>query len=98
MIEFLIRTVASHDWPAVHQTRLTQVLLPADSSWAAADGLGDFCMRLGDTEVSFSGEMVGWQVVFEGSIAEPDAQRTAEVVASQIQDEVGEPVEVVRLS
>lgn len=55
-------------------------------------------MRLYDTKASFSGEMGGWQVAFEGSITEADAQRTIEVVAAQVENEVGEPVEVVRLS
>ena len=47
--------------------------------------------------MSFSGEMVGWQVTFEGPISKEEARELIEVVTSQIQAEAGEPVEFVQI-
>ena len=98
MIEYIIRIASNHEWPAVHRTRLSEVMVPVGSRWEAIEGWGDFRMRLDETEVSFSGEVGGWQVAFEGPLDEEKAQRTIEIVTAQIQTEVGEPLELVRLS
>jgi hypothetical protein len=47
--------------------------------------------------VSFSGEMTGWQVAFEGPITDGEARRFVDLVASQVEAEVEEPVEVLQL-
>jgi hypothetical protein len=98
MIEYVIRIASSHEWPAVHQMRLSEVMIPTGSRWETVEGWGDFRMRLDGTEVSFSGEMGGWQVTIEGPLSEDEVQRTVEIVAAQVQTEVGEPLDVLRLS
>jgi hypothetical protein len=97
MTEYLIRTMAEHEWPAIHATRLAQVLVPRDTDWSPVQGWGDLRLRRGEVEVSFSGEMVGWQVAFDGPIADADARYFVDVVATQVEAEVDEPVEVLEL-
>jgi hypothetical protein len=98
VIEYLIRNVGDKGWPGVHRDRLSIVLTPVDGGWVPIDGWGDHRLRRGETEVSFSIEEVGWQVSFEGPIGESDAQHMIDAVAGQVQQEVGEPVEVVQIS
>lgn len=75
MIEFLIRTRESQDWPAVHRDGLSQVLTPGGWDCVGVSGWGDYRLGCGDTEISLSGELVGWQVSFEGPMLQDVATR-----------------------
>jgi hypothetical protein len=97
VIEYIIRTAGEHAWPAVHRDRLAAVLTPAGSDWSATDGWGDYRLRRGDTEISFAGDMVGWLVSFDGPISDAEAHRLIEVIASQIETEVGESIDFVQV-
>jgi len=52
----------------------------------------------GKTEVSFSGEPVGWQVSSDGPMPEDVANRMIVTVAAQIERETHEPVEWIQIS
>jgi hypothetical protein len=67
VIEFLIRTRNDHEWPAMPTDRMAQVLTPAGWDCVVVSGWADHRLRGGDTEISFSGEPVGWQVSIEDS-------------------------------
>lgn len=71
VIEYLIRTVEGHELPPTQGRDLADMLLPAGFNCEQIDGWGDFRMRCGTTEVSSSAEDPGWQVSFEGTMAEP---------------------------
>ena len=55
-------------------------------------------MRCGDTEISYTGEPVGWQVSIEGPMPEDAAVRLMATVAAQIEHELGEPIEWLQIS
>lgn len=61
-------------------------------------GWGDHRLRCGDTEISFSGEPVGWQVSIEGPMPAEVAAQLAAVVAAQIEQEIHETIEWIQIS
>jgi hypothetical protein len=75
---------------------MSAVLIPSGSDWVAVDGWGDFRIRRGDTEIGFSGEMNGWQVVIAGPLNDDEADRIVQTLTNQIEAEVGEQCEFVR--
>ncbi|MBC9956183.1 hypothetical protein [Yimella sp. cx-51] len=91
MTDYLIRTQASHEWPAVHRERLTDVLVPTGYDCQVVDGWGDLHLRCGEAEVSFSGEEPGWLVTVEGDL--PDADGFLARVTTQVTEAAGEPCE-----
>ncbi len=91
MGEYLIRTQATHEWPAVHRNRMPVVLTPSGYDCAAVSGWGDFRLQCGAAQVTFSGEEAGWHVVVEGELA--DTQRFMAQVTSQVTQESGEACE-----
>jgi hypothetical protein len=93
--EYLIRTSHAHGWPALHDARLAEVLLPDGLECHVIDGYGDFRIRCGDAEISFSAEDVGWQVAVEGELAAPE-QLIAQVTR-QVEATVGEPCDWLAL-
>jgi len=97
VIEFLIRTRATHEWPVVRGDRLAAVLTPDGWHCTVAEGWGDHRLRCDMTEIAFSGEPVGWQVSFEGPMTPDDAERFISAVARQVEQEVGEAVEWVQI-
>lgn len=98
MNEYLIRTAAGHEWPAVHREQAHQVLSPVGFECAAVDGWGDVRLRCGATEVAFSGEDIGWQASFEGPMADDETDRFVAVVTRQVEQAVGEPCEWLRIT
>jgi hypothetical protein len=58
-------------------------------------GLGDFRLRCGRVDVSFSGEELGWLVSVEGELE--DADGFLRNVTRQAAEAVGEPWEWIRL-
>ena len=54
-------------------------------------------MASGDVTVEFAGEMNGWLVVVHGADDEGAARQMVDLVAAQVQAEVGHPVEVVEV-
>ncbi|MEV0810366.1 hypothetical protein [Micromonospora sp. NPDC050200] len=98
MMEFLIRTRDDHDWPAMPRGRMAQVLMPSDWDCAVVSGWGNHRLRCGDTEISFSGEPVGWEVSIEGPMPADVAARLVAAVAAQIGQEIHQPIEWIRIS
>lgn len=94
MNEYLIRTADTHEWPAVH----SEVLSPTGFDCAPVDGWGDVRLRCGVTEVAFSGEEVGWQISFDGPMADDDTDRFVTTVTSQVEQAVGQPCEWLRIT
>jgi len=97
-VEFLIRTQDSHPWPAIPRDRISQVLTPRDWDCAQVVGWGEHRLRCGETEISLSGEDVGWHVAFDGPIALDAAERFVAAVTAQVQQEVRETVEWIQIS
>ncbi len=97
MIEFLIRTRGDGGWPAIHRDRMPQVLTPAGWDCAGVPGWGDYRLRCGDTEISFSGEPIGWEVSVEGPMPADVATKLVVAVAAQIEREVNQAVEWIQV-
>ena len=91
MSEYLIRTSGSHEWPAFHRDRRTEVLLPAGFDCLPVEGWGDFRMQCGQVEISFSGEDTGWLVTVEGDL--PHADELIGKLTRRIAAAAGEPCE-----
>jgi hypothetical protein len=98
VIEFLIRKRDDDEWPAIPKGRAAQVLTPSGWDCAVASGGGDHRLRCADTEIWFSGEPVGWQVSIEGPMPADVATRLVATVAAQIEREVHQPIEWIRIS
>ncbi|MFC8733768.1 hypothetical protein ACFT5B_15035 [Luteimicrobium sp. NPDC057192] len=96
MREFLIRASADHGWPALPSDRMTEVLQPAGWDCEPIGGAGDFRVRAGGVEVSYSGEEIGWQVTFDADM--PRAEEWIERVTRQVAAATGEPCEWLELS
>jgi hypothetical protein len=98
MTEYLIRTASTHQLPAVQHGRLADVLVPAGFGCEQADGWGDFRMRCGATQVAFSAEEPGWQVIFEGPMPDADRERLVTTIAQQIGQATGQPCEWLQIA
>jgi hypothetical protein len=98
VIEYLIRAVEGHELPPTQHSLLADMLLPAGFGCEQADGWGDFRLRCGTTEVSFSAEDPGWQVSFEGPMAEPECERLVVMVTRQIEQASHEACEWLRIA
>lgn len=96
MAEYLIRTARTHEWPSFRQD-LAEVLVPAGFECTPIEGWGDFRMKCGDAEISFSGEEVGWQVVVEGSLVSISAAVLVEAIARQVAHACGEACEWIQI-
>jgi hypothetical protein len=95
VIEYLIRTQYSDEWPPVHRDGLAKVLIPAGFDCDVVDGWGDLRLRCGEAEVSFSGEEPGWALSVEGDLTEVEAFIAR--VTEQVSQAVGEPCEWIAL-
>lgn len=98
MLESLIRTADTHEWPAFHRDNLAEVFAAPGSGCVPVEGWGDFPVRWGDTEISFSGEEVGWQVTVEGSPDQEDAAALVEAMTRRVERVAGEPCEWIQIS
>jgi len=98
MLEFLIRTTETHEWPAFHRDNLVDVFAAPGSGCSPIEGWGDFRVRLGDTEISFSGEEVGWQVAFEGTVDQERATQLMAEFTSRVSSAAGEPCEWIQIA
>lgn len=98
MKEYLVRTADTHEWPAVHRDQAQRVLSPDGFDCAWVDRPGDVRLRCRATEVAFSGEDAGWQVSFEGDMADEDTDRFVAAVTRQVERAVGEPCEWLRIT
>ena len=89
MREYLIRTERG-EWPIVRRDRLAEVLTPRGFECEPAPGSGDYPFRIGDAEVSFSGEVAGWHVCIEGTLGQDDETQLLNFVQRQVEAEVSE--------
>lgn len=98
MLEFLIRTQDDHECPPIDHDRMSQVLTPAGWGCQRIAGWGNYRLRCGDTEISFSDEDVGWQVAFEGPMPSELARRLIATIAAQIEHAVHEPIDWIQIT
>ena len=92
--EFLICQDDGGDWLVIPVDSYDRAFLPTGWTAERIDGWGNFRLRLGSTEVSFSDEIAGWQVVFEGDISETEATAIVAAIARQVKDVTGRPTRV----
>jgi hypothetical protein len=93
--EYLIRPVGRAEWVPVPRDRLADVLVPQGCGARVIPGWGDLRVQIDRCEMAFSGEEVGWQVLFDG-VAGPDTDSLVAQVADQLAVFAGEPMEWVR--
>lgn len=98
MLEFLIRTAETHEWPAFHSDQLAAVFAAPGSGCVPIEGWGDFRVRWQDSEISFSGEEVGWQVTIEGSPGQEDAATLIDAMTRRVESATGEPCEWIQIA
>jgi hypothetical protein len=98
MPDYLIRTASTHEIPALHRSRLADVLLPAGFHCEQAEGPGDFRIRCGSTHVACSAEDPGWQVTFEGPMPETDCERLVITLTRQIEQAAGQACEWLQIT
>ena len=98
--EYLIRSRDGVDDLAlvIHRDDQARVYQPAGWSCQPIEGWGDFRCRTGDTEISFTAEPPGVQVVVEGPMPREAADRLVEVVAMQLGAHTGHPTVVIPLT
>ncbi|GAA2425643.1 hypothetical protein GCM10010191_42460 [Actinomadura vinacea] len=97
MREYLIRADEDEGWIAVHVNDLARMLTPHGWGAVAMEGWGDHRLRLGGTELSFSGEAPGWHVAFEGEISPETADAAIETIARQLAEHAGRSVSWFKL-
>ena len=96
--EYLIRTAGTHELPAFPGRRLADVLVPAGFGCEQADGWGDFRMRCGATQIAFSAEDPGWQVIVDGPMPDTDRERLVTTITQQIGQATGQPCERLQIT
>jgi hypothetical protein len=95
--EYLIRA-EDHDSLAPERDSLPALRLVAGEGWAECDGWGDFRIKRGDVEVSFSFEDPGAQIAVEGPIERAEADALVERLALHLTQSEGRQTYVVPLS
>jgi hypothetical protein len=100
VFEYLVRTRYELDgFPLViDMNDQARVYQPTGWSCQPIEGWGDFRFRTGDTEISFSAEPPGIQVVVEGSMPRDEADHLLEVVSTQLTTHTGRATVVVPLT
>ena len=95
--EYLVRTSDAHEWP-VFAAALAEVFMPAGFDCTQIEGWGDFRMRCGAAEVSFSGEDVGWQVSIEGPMDDATADALLASITARLGEACGEQCEWIQIT
>ena len=100
VFEYLIQTREAVDgFPLViHMNDQARVYQPTGWSCQPIEGWGDFRFRTGDTEISFSAEPPGVQVLIEGPMLREEADRLVEVISTQLATHTGYATVVVPLT
>ena len=80
MKEFLIRC-DDENFCVIHVNKLGEVSHPNSVESEQVEGWGDYRIKIGDSEISFSFEMVGIQISFETGKLSPEK---AETIVSEI--------------
>jgi hypothetical protein len=95
--QYLIRVTGPSSWPAIPQSGLLEVLEPRGYGCQKVNGPpGDLRLWLGNCEIVFSGEDVGWQVWFEGDTTGHDTDALISQIAHQIEEFTGGRTEWMR--
>lgn len=95
MAEYM-RPVGRSEWVPIPKQQLRCVLEPRGYGSQVVTGPGDLRLAIGAAEMVFSGEMVGWSLVFEGNTDGHDTDALTQQVADQIAEFAKEPMEWVR--
>ena len=85
------------DFNLLNSRQYAEVLRPASYLSQPIEGWGNHRIAVESCEVSFSEEMVGLQVDFEGGIEEQVARRILEEIAASITCATGQPAEVEQI-
>jgi hypothetical protein len=96
MPEYMIRPVGRSDWVPIPKDQLASVLVPRGYRCQVVTGWGDLRVMIGGAEMAFSGEQVGWSLVFDGDIEGHDTDALAQKVADQLGEYAHESMEWVR--
>ncbi|HST65186.1 MAG TPA: hypothetical protein VLM05_08355 [Mycobacteriales bacterium] len=91
MREYLVRTVAGRDWPAIPRPRLAETLITAGFECEPVAGSNHLRLRCGDAYITFSIEATGWQISVDGHLDDPDV--FVGRITEQVSDAVGQPCE-----
>jgi hypothetical protein len=86
MAEYMIRPKGRSEWVPIPRDQLASVLEPRGHGCQVVTGEGDLRLMIGSAEMMFSGEQVGWSLVFEGDAEGLDT----DALAQQISDQIGE--------
>ncbi len=89
MCEYVIGPVDHETFMVVHRDRQAEVFTPKGFDAQQVPGWGDFRLRLGPTDVAFSGQDLGLHVIFEGEVPTDRSDAFVAAVARQIQQELG---------
>ena len=96
MHEYLIKA-EDEDFLLPSREELQTLRLVAGEGWDECNGLGDYCMKHGEVEISFSCEEPGLQVSVDGPIAGDEADAMAERFSLQLHQALGRKLYVVPL-
>lgn len=98
--DYLIRTRDDLDgWPLlIAHSDQPSVFQPAGWVCIPVEGWGEFRFRTGETEVAFSGEDPGVQVIIDGPMSRAEADRMVQVIADQLAAHTGVATVVRQLS
>jgi hypothetical protein len=96
-MEFLIKRTDG-EWFDLPSSRFKDVLRPSSMSSKPIKGWGDHRILVGDSEISFSDEDPGIQVVFEtGKLSAEEAGRVVNEIAANITAATGQQSRVISL-
>lgn len=77
---------------------MAAVLSPHGHGVEPGPGFGDLHLQAPGYEISFSNEDPGWQVIFDGNIADLDTDELVAQVSRQVQDFTHTATEWIRLT
>jgi len=98
MKEFLIRR-KDEDFCVLHVNRFEEVLHPNSVESEKIQGWGDYRIKVDDSEISFSFEMVGIQISFESDeIGNEKAESITKEICQNVEKEIKEPCAWIQIS
>ena len=98
MKEFLIQR-EDKDFCVFHVDKFREVLQPNSIESEKVDGWGDYRIRVDNSEISFSFEMVGIQISFEtGEISNEKAEGIMSEICQKVEKEIKESCNWIQIS
>jgi hypothetical protein len=97
MFEFLIKCTEA-DWFNLNSNEFNKVLHPSSFSYKAISGWGSHRIEVSGCEISFSDEIAGIQVSFEGTISEDAGLKIAEEICHNVVQATGQKGELLQIT